>query len=317
MVAALGSRACGLAGLVICVRFGRVGKLRSVQVLRGVAAVGVVLFHYGSIEIGRAGVDLFFVISGFIMANVIPGKTVFEFVRARFFRIFPPYFAATVLVLVTGQAVLTPARLFDSALLIPSGDFYLPQAWTLVFEMIFYLGCAAFMLTGKWAFALLPLAWIFERLAHSGYTGIAATPLFLEFFLGLFVARLPPRFGWASIALAFAAVFVLHSVDIDRLLKFGIPAAFLLHGCICLERHFAGWAVPALIGDASYSIYLTHWTFLALIPGRLWLLNAYFATMLGLAFYLAIERPLVSFFSGRLALGRYRLVGMPARQKRR
>lgn len=48
---------------------------RSIQCLRALAAVGVLLFHFGGVRAGEAGVDLFFVISGFIMASVVPGKT--------------------------------------------------------------------------------------------------------------------------------------------------------------------------------------------------------------------------------------------------
>ena len=67
-------------------------KLRSVQVLRGVAASAVVIGHTGFFAIGSAGVDLFFVISGFIIATVAPGRAPLAFLRDRLFRIYPVYF---------------------------------------------------------------------------------------------------------------------------------------------------------------------------------------------------------------------------------
>jgi peptidoglycan/LPS O-acetylase OafA/YrhL len=73
-----------------------VQKLRSVQALRAIAACAVVVLHavpdarapVGGAGYGAAGVDLFFVISGFIMANVSKGRTGSEFVRDRLWRIY-------------------------------------------------------------------------------------------------------------------------------------------------------------------------------------------------------------------------------------
>ncbi|HBO83137.1 MAG TPA: acyltransferase, partial [Cupriavidus sp.] len=100
-------------------------KLESIQALRAVAALYVFLFHTKAplplwspesaaawmdfVRHGFMGVDLFFVISGFIMAwvCVLSGKSKdgpLAFSAKRFFRIAPPYWIATVVVLyVLGQ----------------------------------------------------------------------------------------------------------------------------------------------------------------------------------------------------------------------
>jgi exopolysaccharide production protein ExoZ len=75
----------------------------SIQILRAVAALAVVVFHAGQriavpFSVGQAGVDIFFVISGFVMWIVTDnGKTPTEFIRARIFRIAPLYWIATLL----------------------------------------------------------------------------------------------------------------------------------------------------------------------------------------------------------------------------
>ena len=69
-------------------------KLRSLQVLRAVAAVAVVSVHAQLGERGTAGVDLFFVISGFIIGRVMIGRSAWEFARDRIWRIYPIYWVA-------------------------------------------------------------------------------------------------------------------------------------------------------------------------------------------------------------------------------
>ena len=65
-------------------------RLRSVQVLRGIAAMAVVAHHaFSGTRIGAAGVDLFFVISGFIMATCGRDRRPLEFLADRAWRIYP------------------------------------------------------------------------------------------------------------------------------------------------------------------------------------------------------------------------------------
>src|SRR3569623_1364627 len=79
-----------------------VQKLRSIQVLRAVAACAVVVLHavhdidapIDRTGFGAAGVDLFFVISGFIIANVAQGRGDGEILRDRLWRIYPLWWVA-------------------------------------------------------------------------------------------------------------------------------------------------------------------------------------------------------------------------------
>src|SRR6476660_8625220 len=81
-----------------------VQKLRSIQVLRALAACAVVVLHaypdahapIGNAGYGAAGVDLFFVISGFSMANVAEGRTARGFIGGRLWRIYPVWWVAVV-----------------------------------------------------------------------------------------------------------------------------------------------------------------------------------------------------------------------------
>ena len=79
------------------------GKLRSIQILRAFAAFSVVALHsYMSSQsvdaspfrIGAAGVDLFFVISGFIIATIAPSQAPGAFLLSRAWRIYPLWFVA-------------------------------------------------------------------------------------------------------------------------------------------------------------------------------------------------------------------------------
>ena len=68
-------------------------KRTDIQVLRGLAVLLVVLFHLKipGFENGYLGVDIFFVISGFLMATLYDRGTVQDFYRRRIDRLFPAY----------------------------------------------------------------------------------------------------------------------------------------------------------------------------------------------------------------------------------
>src|SRR5579859_5411474 len=84
--------------------------------LRGIAVMAVTLFHFGvsGFEGGFVGVDVFYVISGFLMTRIVLGdlsKSRFSFARfymSRFARIYPPILALVLSGLVLGYYFLTP-----------------------------------------------------------------------------------------------------------------------------------------------------------------------------------------------------------------
>lgn len=166
---------------------------------------------------GFMGVDLFFVISGFIMAwaCVLSGRPQdgpISFSIKRLFRIVPSYWIATVVVLyVLGQGTihddLRTSLLFMPLDLTPApfyGYAVHGVGWTLNYEMLFYALFAAALVFGRFALICVVLAicalvfgvplWFGSSIsfdAHRGldlaapYYRMATNPILLEFILGI------------------------------------------------------------------------------------------------------------------------------------
>lgn len=238
--------------------------IQSIQLLRFAAALWVALYHAQSFSFfpqlpawlravaggGFAGVDIFFVISGVIMAlatqNLRGGaRQSAQFLATRFARIYTGWWPALLLYFVGLYALgALPAdvNLLSSALLYPANFSHHINAviWTLVYELYFYLLIAASL--------LLPLRWRNRALAawtlviallvlyyaasgryqpemFSQATQLVwfyAAPLVLEFFGGYFLYRLLQRhpqqrwYWWllASALLCAAAVYYSHTATL-------------------------------------------------------------------------------------------------------
>jgi len=74
-------------------KIGRAQRIQSLDVLRAVAAGSVALFHYGWFSFGYLGVELFFLLSGFVLTLPSRHSTAREFVFARCTRLYPAYWA--------------------------------------------------------------------------------------------------------------------------------------------------------------------------------------------------------------------------------
>jgi exopolysaccharide production protein ExoZ len=262
-----------------------VQKLRSIQVLRGVAACAVVVLHAypdaqeaaGDVGYGAAGVDLFFVISGFIMANVASGRTAREFIGDRLWRIYPLWWIAVLpwlfMVPRGGTFVLSSLMLWP----IYPGGYYVPVlkvGWTLSFELLFYLGVAAAIA----ARSVVPLAiyavfLIGALTTSSALLHFVGSPIVLEFLLGVLIARLPRRTFLGlliPLGLCLVAITAPGIGDVEaslspswafwRAIEWGVPAALIVWGALSLEGllQYSAFDVPVALGDASYSIYLFH-----------------------------------------------------------
>lgn len=257
-------------------------KLRSIQVLRGIAAMAVVVHHaVGSVtmdtgaRVGAAGVDLFFVISGFIIATVAKKRTAPDFLVDRIWRIFPLWLLVVTPWLIVKHPAL-PAVL-SSLFLWPvyGNEFYSPAlgvGWSLCYEMLFY-GAFALILAG-WGRTVLCLflaCVVIGPLTQSAVASYLGSPLIFEFLAGVAIARLrpPARFALPLLILGFVWIAaapldeyarILGPGTFTRVCYWGIPAALIVYGARGLEDVFARRAfdVPVRIGDASYSIYLFH-----------------------------------------------------------
>lgn len=298
-------------------------KLRSIQVLRGVAATAVVACHMTDFPLGAIGVDLFFVISGFIIGKVMSGRSAGAFLRDRLWRIFPFYWLCALpwffLAWFTGH--VQADRMASSLTLWPIyGGFavpYLKAAWSLCYEMLFYMAAATALVTGKgrWLIAAFLVLFAANLVAPSPLAGFLGYPLIFDFLFGLAITRLSltARVGapalLAGMAIIPFAPAVLFADDIigrsdwtvvARVLWWGIPSALIVYGALSLER-FATSKVAILIGDASYAIYLTHllvWTF---VHG---LVGIPIALAAGVVVHVCIEKPLLALRRGNGLLGR-------------
>ncbi|WP_281418943.1 acyltransferase [Rhizobium sp. AQ_MP] len=269
--------------------------LYGIQYLRGAAAIAVVLFHAAErtgyhFAIGAAGVDVFFVISGFIMWVITFRRepTPLQFMRARIRRIVPLYWLATAVMIIGGlgglfpNLVLTLEHVVASLLFIPArspsnGEIWpvLVQGWTLNYEMFFYLifGSSLY-LTRRWRLplisALLILLVLYGAVSDTENVALVTftRPIILEFLAGMVIGEfwIKGRFPSAALGVALVAATLggfiylqAARMPFDTLLC-GPLAAGLVVGILAIEREWRPRRIPvfAFLGDASYSIYLWH-----------------------------------------------------------
>lgn len=287
---------------------GAPGEVTSIQHLRALAALLVVFVHAQEqypigdrvipTAFGLGGVDLFFLISGFVMTYTAAQRplTRVEFLRRRLIRIAPLYWTMTLVTaaLIFIAPVLTRdshfawSDLFTSLAFIPhynagkAGSIspVIKLGWTLNYEMFFYLVFTAFLPLRPWVrtgAALLVFAALIaaEALTQSRFVLLAfwGRPITLEFVAGCAVAILYTRgpwpvaraeVWWAVLALgviAFVGLGGFQDEQIDRVVTRGLPALAILVSILALERLGAarfGRGWVHYLGDASYSIYLAH-----------------------------------------------------------
>jgi exopolysaccharide production protein ExoZ len=295
-------------------------KLRSIQVLRAVAACAVVVLHaypeahapIGNAGYGAAGVDLFFVISGFIMASVAQGRTAGQFLRDRLWRIYPLWWVAVLPWLF--MVPRGPTFILSSLSLWPiyAGGYYEPVlkvGWTLSFELLFYLGMTLAIATRAAApLALYALFLLGALTTANPLLHFIGNPLALEFLMGVLVARLPRHRALGLLIPLGLSLFALTSPGIgdveaslgpqwalSRVLQWGVPAALVVWGVLSLERLFKHrrFDLPVAIGDASYSIYLCH-PLAALGLAFTWPIRLGIALATGWAMHILVERKLLA-----------------------
>lgn len=283
------------------------GQFDGIQALRFIAAIMVVVTHatfYVSERLipgfpvwdkGASGVDVFFVISGFVM--MISSQSLVDrpdgwqqFGVRRIIRIVPLYWAALSLKAlfmlvapgVTLLSAIDPTSLITSYLFIPSfnadGEIkpLLGVGWTLNFEMFFYVLFALAL-----ALRVDPLKFVsgafvvcctlaLFRTEHWPSGAFYCDTIVLEFAFGMLLARaimrgfrLPAFVCVALIMLGFSALFqTWYSNDsfLWRPVLWGLPAALIVTGAACLNPVIEGKVPKVLIalGEASYALYLFH-----------------------------------------------------------
>ena len=284
--------------------WGSRGVIKNIQGLRALAALLIVAVHLekllaniGMVTFGGAGVDLFFVISGFVMVHTTrsapPSPT--EFMRNRISRIVPIYWLVTCAVFTLAwiapqlmrSTVADPVQLAKSLLFIPftkpSGLIQpvLFLGWTLNYEMFFYALFALGLtlrnyLAGVSAVAAVMIALVlfgvvFQPTSAIGqfYTGDIVLDFVLGMGVGLWGTRVPQATGSAAklatlgcttAAFIFAVAAPVVWSNVPSVLTSGLAATMVVTGAIWLEHW--GWRIASplvlALGDASYVTYLIH-----------------------------------------------------------
>lgn len=292
-------------------------KINSLQVLRAVAVCAVVWGHcyaravrtwpqeighspiFGLSQfplVGYFGVDLFFVLSGFLMAYLHADafgkpKASGKFFTRRLTRIVPAYWILSTLGLVllfVAPKLFTYHKGVELPWLVgvyafvpwPMSDGFsepiLGAGWTLNFEMYFYL-LFALALSFKRQYAL-PALYAFFVLSvgaglvfnfHHPWAQVVTGWLLLEFLMGLIIATalrkytIPKPIAWGGLAASAVAILATANhqpaqYSAERVLLWGVPAAVMLASTVSLGfKCESKWGrFWVTLGDASYSIYL-------------------------------------------------------------
>ena len=282
--------------------------LVQLQYMRAIAALLVVYFHailqlrvvdpsamLGAALFGKSGVDVFFVLSGFVMWVTTTGKpiTPLQFYGKRIRRIVPLYWSVTIAAAFVAFAfpqilkstVFNLQHIAASLAFLPwinpadpEGKMIAPlivPGWTLNYEMYFYLLFGALLLVNqRWRLGLLVaalaaiVALCFLAPVQNTATIFYSNLIVFEFAAGMVLGHLyleRRRIGTiAAVALATVSTAALLISDFlelpyERLLTVGVPAILIVFAMISIDfTKFREIRLLRFLGDASYSIYLTH-----------------------------------------------------------
>lgn len=263
-------------------------RLRGLDGLRGIAALAVVAYHYNDIRVyyGLLGVELFFVISGFVILMTLERVgSVAEFALHRFARLYPAYWVSVAVagcfLLLTHQTTFEVVAINATMLqgLINQTALIDPY-WTLAYEVWFYIVMAALFAAGQLKrIERFALAWLMAMLVwHAAmYFGFGipfywskgvlhfVMPLFGHLFIaGMMVYRIRSD-GWSVARGAALALAIAQSAfgrpdwsAIPPLIYFCTNAAFI--AAVWFAVFSNGWPFASSplvwIGQRSYSIYL-------------------------------------------------------------
>ena len=291
-------------------------NISSLQALRGLAALAVVFHHVMRavtinrpadldlppspllsnpiiVDLGAMGVDLFFVLSGFLMIYISQSyeqgkKSRGDFLANRLIRVWPLYAVVTIYLLcIAYHNARAGGPDFDLAPMRLASLFFIPSfneagilqpilgvGWTLNYEVFFYLVFAASILINRnrilaIATVLVGGSYAIGALLPEGSVlrAFLFNSVILEFLLGAAIARaymnsmLIAKHAQACLLAGLVALAIFASVPVDegfRLLTRGVPAALLFAFVLLSDSKIRWPRAIVVLGDASYSIYLVH-----------------------------------------------------------
>lgn len=313
----------------------------NIQILRGVAALLVVLYHivlyldskeiilnaYKIFLFGDIGVDIFFIVSGFIISRTInnKNKSAIDFLKERLIRVAPPYYFVTLVL--SSSLIFFPhffSELKYSSLHFINSLFFISQiylqknpilqvGWSLEYEIFFYLICSLSLFFFRSTHIFLFIILFFSAGAWFGFLNI----FFLEFLLGIFLYIIYSRYYPLKfnnflfliiIYILCISIFVVVNFDTSkyRILFYGIPSFLVVWSFISLPD--LKFNLLKKIGDSSYALYLTH---IIIIPaayklyiflnfnlsvGFFLLFSLISCVFFGLFFYKVVEMKLINYF---------------------
>lgn len=273
---------------------GRSTRIQNVQALRGFAANLVVMFHiigaknaygYGPSFLdgfapwGAVGVDIFFVISGFVMGLTVykSPKKPSEFIVNRLIRIVPTYYFVTIVMfilyllspasIINGDGVglhhLLRSLLFVSHLIFQQNPIAY-VGWTLELELLFYLAITFSLYMGL--FAKNPIFFILPIILMATFINTIIFEFIFGFIIAVYqkpITRFIKRsiFFPVTIILSSAALLITYPIDVynlvlalPRYVYWGIPSSMVLVSCIAVRP--LGLKLLSFGGEISYSTYL-------------------------------------------------------------
>lgn len=266
-------------------------RMRALDGLRGLAALGVVAYHYldKPAYYGLLGVELFFVISGFVILMTLERtRSLSQFAVGRVCRLYPAYWLSVVTAglflwatgKAAGQSILVNATMLQAFLYVPN---IISAYWTLAYELVFYVAVAILFAAKRLEdVAIVAVVWLVFMIlfrgailltghGHGLYNDWMVQSLLMPQFGHLFIAGMMLyriNTGQATIptwtALALSVLYSFFGrtdwAHIGPLLYFTVDAAFIAAVWAASTGRVAVFAMPLLVslGVCSYSLYLLH-----------------------------------------------------------
>lgn len=287
------------------------------------------------LSLGNVGVFLFFVLSGFVITEALEEfyrNRVRSFLANRFFKIYPPYWAALALAIAIDALTADVSQSLRTAAGLGGNIFMFGQylgitnysaisiTWAVVVEIQFYFAIAAcFSIIGKTRKELVLLS--FSLLGLLGYLAVYFTDSRNHFYgtlqfspyfvLGvwLYYLRTEPNKKLPLLLVVSSAILAMHAfiVYVSRGSQTNTAGAALLFAGVCVVFLYLLWgntdwlniALDKHLGNATYFLYLTHMPIITLMerqearPGAMaFMLTALISILAAFALYQVIEKPI-------------------------
>lgn len=280
----------------------------SLQILRAYAAIIVVLLHLSHLilkylnvdltdifQFGFSGVQLFFILSGFIITyihkkDINKGFDRFVFyLKKRFIRIYPIYWVIFFSVFIMAVVFKMPSHI-DNISIFLNNVFLLPQkdnlllvvVWTLQYEIFFYLIFALFILNQRLhkffygSFIFLLYVVLYDSALFQNHASFNIFLFLMGGIIALYYEKLnidysKSKFVLMSGILSYIIVSIFICIN-DKIplqeIILGVVGSLIIIGLIYLEKNgynFKKFRSLILVGNASYVIYLIHYPIISVL----------------------------------------------------